>query len=149
MNDVTAKRSDGAQSRFINQGSVDDHGRIKAEVEAIPTTDDALKAIAAWRANTYGEQRNRITGVKFSLLNNAAITDDALLMDLSVKITVTSLPTQAPTSTLDLIVEGWSETVSEDAWLMELSTSPAEVYDVWQLGVAGHSELGLTTRIGH
>jgi len=149
MNDVTAERSDGASARVVNQDSVDDHGRVKAQLNAIPTTDDALRDLAAWRVNVFGIQRNRITGVKFSLLNDASVISTALLLDIGSKISIVNLPTQAPVSSLGLFIEGWGETISEEEWSMELNTSPADPYDVWQIGVAGHSEIGLTTRIAH
>ncbi len=148
-NDVTASRSDGATARIVNEASKADHGRRKAQFDVLATTDDELRAIAAWNANTFGTQKNRITGVKISLLNDPTIVVAALQTDISRRITIASLPSEAPETSVDLYIEGWSEVISEDEWSMQYNTSPAESWDVWQLGVAGHSELGLTTRIGH
>ena len=149
INDVTANRSDGATARVVNELSKAEHGRRKQQYDVLATTDDELRDIAAWNANTFGEQKNRITGVKISLLNTPSLVIPALQTDISRRITISALPSQAPTDSLDLYVEGWSEVISEDEWSMQYNTSPAESWEVWQLGVAGHSELGLTTRIGH
>jgi hypothetical protein len=149
VNDVTATRSDGATARIVNKASRQVHGRRKAQRDTIATTDDELRALAAWQANAWGTQRNRITGVKISLLNDSSVVNSALGLEIGQKIRIQSLPSQAPSSTVDLFVEGWTEVIAEEEWSMAFNTSPSEMYDVWQIGVAGHSEIGVTTRIGH
>lgn len=149
VNDVTVSspQAGGATARVVNAASVDAHGRRRSSDQAIPADDTQVRALAAWKANTGGVQRNRITGVKISLLNDVAIIRRALLLAPGLKLLVTNLPAQAPAASAPLYVEGWTETVSEDEWSMEFVTSPGEVYDVWQIGVAGRSEIGTTTRI--
>lgn len=149
VNDATVTRSDGATARMVNKASKADHGRRKDTRDAIAVTDDALRDLAAWQVNSWGVQRNRITGVKISLLNDPSVIATALQVDIGSKLRINSLPAQAPTPSVDLFVEGWAETVSEAEWSLAFNTSPAEMYDVWQIGVPGHSEIGLTTKIGH
>jgi hypothetical protein len=149
-NDVTASRSDGATQRVVNAASVAAHDTVKASITALSTTDAQLRILAAWQANVDGQQRNRITGIRVSLLNFPSIIPSMLGLDVWKKLRLTGIPTaQAPASSLDLIVEGWSEVISEDDWSMTLTTSPGERVDVWQIGVAGHSEIGTTTTIGY
>lgn len=45
-------------------------------------------------------------------------------LDVNDQITITGLPTQAPTSTRELFVEGWSEQIGVDGWTVEYFTSP-------------------------
>jgi hypothetical protein len=144
-NDVTASRPDGATVRYVNEASRADTGRRKASITAIPQTDDALVSIAARQAVGFGTQRNRITGVKISLLNDQALISDALLLDFGSKLGLTALPPQAPAPSTEVFVEGWDEVIGELEWSMTFNTSPAEPWSVWQLGIAGHSELGTTT----
>lgn len=149
VNDVTVTRSDGATARIVNESSRQAHGRRKQQLDTLTTTDDQARALAAWIANSYGEQQNRITGVKISLLNDPSIVNSALLVDISRKISITGLPEQAPVSSIDLFIEGWTEVVAEEEWSIQYNTSPASpIGDVWQIGTAGHSEIGVTTRIG-
>ena len=149
INDVTGTKSDGGTVRVINQNSINAHGRRKSSFTSLLATDDQARALAAWKANTYGVYRNRITGVRVSLLNDSSLAPAVLALDVSSKITITSLPSQAPASTVGLFVEGWDEVIGEDEWSLSFNTSPAEVADVWQIGVAGRSEIGTTTRIGY
>jgi hypothetical protein len=144
-NDVTASRPDGASVRFVNAASVAETGRRKASVQAIPQTDDGLASIAARQAVGFGTQRNRITSVKISLLNDRALIPGALALDIGSKLGLTALPVQAPAATASVFVEGWDEVIGEQEWSLAFNTSPSQPWDVWQLGVAGRSELGVTT----
>lgn len=150
VNDVTARRLDGAQVRAVNQASVADHGRRKASLDLVSGSDEDVASVAWWRANSRGTQYNRITGLRLNLLGDSA-TIAAVLPACDGrrwKLRITGLPTtQAPAGQVDVIVEGWDATIADDEWTMEFNTSPAEMFDVWQLGVPGHSELGTTTRL--
>lgn len=149
-NDVTARRSDGATARIVNGQSISDHGRVKADITAVSSSDTDLRILAAWQANVDGVQRNRITGIRVSLLNFPDVIASMLGLDLWRKLEITGLPTaQSPAATIDLIVEGWSEVISEDDWSMTFTTSPGEAVEAWQIGVVGRSEIGVTTRIGY
>ena len=144
-NDVTYARPEGASVRMVNESSRADVGRRTESITAVPATDEQLRSLATWRAYATGVDRNRVTSVKISLLNDSSLATAALSMDLGGKIVTAGLPSQAPASSLELIVEGWTEVVGEQEWSMTFVTSPAEPYTVWQLGVAGRSELGTTT----
>ena len=147
--DVTATGATGLVGRSVNAASVAAYGRRKGSVETLGVDVASLLSSAARLAYGFGTARNRITGVRFSPLNDASLIAAALGLDVGEKITISALPAQAPASSVDLFVEGYSETVSEDDWSMTLTTSPAEPWNVWQLGVAGHSELGSTTILAY
>lgn len=144
-NDVTYSRPEGGSVRVVNESSRASVGRRVETATATPATDDGLRSLATWRAYATGVDRNRVTGVRISLLNDPGLVPAALSMDLGGKITVTGLPSQAPAASLDFIVEGWTEVGGENEWSMSFVTSSADPYTVWQLGVAGRSELGTTT----
>jgi len=149
INDVTATRGDGMTARVVNESSRQVHGRRKGGLDTAAATDSAQRALAAWTANSYGVERNRVTGVRVSLLNDPALIPTVLGMGIGSKLRITSLAGQAPAAEVDLFVEGWTEHIGETEWTVAFNTSPAEVFDVWQIGVAGRSEIGTTTRIGY
>lgn len=149
LNDVTGSAPDGTTVRVVNEASRAEHGRRKASFSAVPANAEQLRALTAWQANTYGTDRNRVTGVRISLLNDPALIPAALALAPGGKVAVTGLPAQAPATSIALYAEGWDEVIGEDDWSLELNTSPGEVGDVWQIGVPGRSEIGTTTRIGY
>lgn len=148
-NDVTGTSLDGSTVRIVNGASVKQFGRFKDEIKTVSATDDSMKSLIAWKVFVDGQQRNRVTGVKVSLLNFSSIIASMLGLDLWKKLRITALPSQAPAATLDLSIVGWEETISEDDWSMAFNARPGDTFDSWQIGVAGHNEIGITTRIGY
>jgi hypothetical protein len=149
FNDVTATGGTGLVGRAVNTASRAAYGRRKGSLDTLGEDVPSLYSSAARLAYGFGTARNRITGVRVSLLNQPALIAAALNLEIGEKITITGFPSQAPAASEDLFVEGYSETVSEDDWSLTLNTSQADPWNVWQLGVAGHSELGSTTVLAY
>ncbi len=151
VNDMTVSRPDGSSARFVDQSSIDEYGLYREAAEIPAGSADELSSAASWRINTYGIPRTRIPQVVVDVVSldqqNPSLAQSVLAADLSTKFRLAGLPSAAPTTTQDLFVEGYTETVSLGHWLIAFNASPGDVYDVWQLGVAGRSELGVTTRL--
>lgn len=152
-NDITVTRPKGAQARSVNQASIDAYGLARDTLDIAADTDAAARALANWTANNSAEPKTRVPNVTAALheLKLDAPSQVPLLIaaDISTKLRLASLPTQAPTSTIDLFVEGMSMVLDWVAWTITFNTSPSAAYDVWQLGVAGYSELGVTTKLAY
>jgi len=151
VNDLTISRPDGASARFVDEASRDEYGLYRDSAEIPASSADELSSAASWRVNTYGTPRTRTPQVVVDILSldqlNPSLALSILAADLSTKFRLSNLPAQAPASTLDLMVEGYTETASLGRWLIAFNASPGDIYDVWQLGVTGRSELGVTTRL--
>jgi hypothetical protein len=151
VNDMTVSRPDGAAARFTDQSSIDEYGLYRDSKEIPTGSADELSSAASWRVNTYGLPRTRIPQVTVDVISldqqNPSLALQVLAADLSTKFRLSNLPSQAPATTQDLYVEGYTETASLGHWLIAFNASPGDVYDVWALGVAGRSELGVTTRL--
>jgi hypothetical protein len=150
-NDMTVTRKRGAPARSVNQASIDAYGLFRGSAEIVADNDAAAQALANWRANNYAEPRTRVPDVTVDLhaLEVVAPSQVPLLLaaDISSKLRLSSLPAQAPVPAIDVFVEGYTESFDARKWRVAFNTSPAEYYAVWQLGVSGASELGVTTRI--
>jgi hypothetical protein len=72
-------------------------------------------------------------------------------LELSDRVQITGLPSQAlnGTTTADLIVEGWTETLSADSWDMTFNTSNFSQASAWVLDDSTYSVLGTTTRLSY
>lgn len=151
VNDMTVTRAGGTAARAVNQASIDEHGLYRDSAEIACQTDDQAFSAAGWRVNSYGTPLLRVPSVTVDLVTldrlNPGLAAAVLAATISTRFRITGLPAQAPTAQIDLMIEGISETVRLGRHLVSFNCSPASVWDVWQLGVAGHSELGVTTRV--
>jgi hypothetical protein len=150
-NDMTVTRAGGSTARSVNQPSIDEYGLYRDSAEIVAASDEAAQSAASWRVNTYGTPRTRIPNVtvevaKLELLDPTLVAP-VLATTIGTKVRLGSLPANAPASTVDLFVEGWAEQLDVNTWAIAWNTSPGDVADLWQLGVAGRSELGITTRL--
>lgn len=128
VNDVILTSPTGAQARAVNAASVAAYGRHTPDDDNTihATTDDALQDVADWTVHRYGEPAARVTSVTVNLLtHDEAFAEMILTREIGDRIQITGLPDQAPTATLDLVIEGMSDSIRHDEWLVTIHTSPA------------------------
>lgn len=151
FNDVSVDRARGSQSRWINQASIDEFGLYRTSISTVAEKDSQAQAIAQWITENYGSPRTRTPNVTCDLYvlatSNTSLTTTILTTEVSHKVRLTNLPPEAPVSTLDIFVEGSTETINVAQWDISFACSPADFDAVWQLGVVGLSELGITTKL--
>jgi hypothetical protein len=148
-NDYTVSRPDGASERITDQASIDEYGLYRDSKEIPAGSSDELRSAASWRVFNYSQPRTRISQVTVNLHDPrvASLIPQLLAADISTKIRLANLPSQAPATTIDVFVEGVAEQRTIDTWTLSFNCSPGDIYDVWQLGIAGRSELGVTTKL--
>jgi len=149
INAATVTRSGGAGAYAENAASVAAHEQYPTSMDLKVATDDEARDRANWEASAYPEPLARLGGLTLDLLSQTvAIQQGAQALELSDRIQITGLPSQSPTgSTADLIVEGWTETVSATDWAMQFNASPWTPNAVWILGDSTYGVLGTTTRL--
>lgn len=148
-NDVTFQREEGAAQRVVNWDSVDEYGFcVDSDTQPWATDSDALAA-AQWAVYKGADPPARVTQV--TVIANALASHTSILgLEISDVIRLSGLPSAtSPRASADLHIEGYSETIEYNRHQITFNTSPAEFNQVWQLQVAGRSELGLTTRLGY
>lgn len=149
VNDVTASHAKGITFRAVNKASVDDYGTSALTLTLLATTDNEVIDAANWRANLSANITPRLPNLTLDLLTSPALHAAAMLLPIGSRVTLTGLPAQAPAPTLDLFIEGWTETISSSGWVLVWNTSPADQSAVWRIGIAGFSEIGVTTRVSY
>lgn len=147
LNDFTAKRDGGADQRAIDTASITEYG-VSDDSTSQPWASDAdALAYAQWRVYLGADPPPRVTQVSIpasTLPGHAQI----LALDLSDVVTLSGMPAAtSPATSAALHIEGYTETIEPGLHTITLNTSPAAPNQVWQLGVAGRSELGITTRL--
>ena len=142
-NDVTASTSaDGSSARAIDQTSIDEYGFARVPLDIAGNQDAGFQA-ATWRVLNYSQPLPRIDslGVDLMPLND---TLRANLMNASVgtRITLSGLPTQASSTSVDFFIEGYTEAIGPESYEFTFNVSPVndDLHDVWILQDATYGD---------
>ena len=124
VNDVTAKRTDGGpEIRVTDTASAAEHGIYEDSMELAVTSDAEVLLAAQWRVNTHSQPTVRAPDVDIDAMTNTAIQPQVRAIDVWSRVQVTSMPTQSPASTLDLLAQGYTESISLSAWQVSVNAT--------------------------
>jgi hypothetical protein len=132
-----------------NQASIDTHGRYTQDFSWNVSTDDQAFQLTWWEVNNYANPGPRAPALKIDLLTldstNLAI---ALTLGLGSYLRVTTMPSQTPSgTTLDLVIEGVTETLSDSEWSLSLTCIGRDAFGAWILGDSVWGVLDSTTKL--
>lgn len=124
-NDVTASTSDDqSTARAINQTSIDEYGYARVSIEIAGNQDAGYQA-AVWRVALYGQPLPRILALSVDLLPLSTVMQANILnAEVSTRITVAGLPTQAPATSIDFFIEGYAESIDPESYRFSFNISP-------------------------
>ena len=149
VNDVTAGRPGSATVRTIDAPSVADYGTAAVNLTLLTTSDNEVADAANWKANASSDINPRLPNLTMDLLTSPGLAATVLLLGLGSRITLSGLPAQAPASSVDLFIEGLTETITSGGWVIAFNTSPTAGSAVWQLDSALYSQLDVSTRLAY
>ena len=146
VNDVTNRRDGGAAQRYAAPASIQEYGTY-AGGASLPWASDADALMnAQWHVSNGADPPPRIT--RFSVVANSLASYQSILgLNISDVVSLTNLPITSPEQSTKVNVEGYSETIEFNYHTITFNTSPARISNVWRLGVAGSSELGVNTKL--
>jgi hypothetical protein len=149
-NDLEVSRPGGATQRAFNQASINEYGVYDDSLEIPAYSDSDAQAVGNWRVGNYGTPRVRVPNLTVSLARlhdqSPALVQTILGLEISSLIRLVNLPTQAPGTSVDVYLEGWTETIDPGGtWAITLNCSPADFYTVARVGTAkvGQSKVAL------
>ncbi|MFF5001696.1 hypothetical protein ACFY3G_02615 [Streptomyces phaeochromogenes] len=150
VNAVTASRPGGATQRITSQSAVDTYGPKPRTLDLLKTTDNSVADAAHWLVSRYSDPPPEIRQVPVEAFTLPLATYRALLAaDVSTVIGLTGLPSQAPGATATVVVEGYSERITQNQHHIDFHTSRAQTDSVWVLDDPTYSVLGSTTRLAY
>jgi hypothetical protein len=149
LNDATVSRPNGITFRAVNVGSSNEIGPAATAPTIFVTTDNEVIDAANWKANQNAVPTPRMPNLTVDLLTHPAIATQIMQLEISAQVTVSPLPAVAPASSIDLFVEGYTETINDSGWVWAANTSPALNGAVWQLDSSTYSVLDVTTRLAY
>lgn len=136
-NDVTVQRTDGSSARLtLDEGTLstqappDGVGLYDASHDLALFNDDQPVLHAGWRLHLGTWDELRVPVVSVNLANSPDTIDDAASVDIGSRIQITSPPVWLPPDTLDLMVQGYAETLDQFTWTIAFNCTPAGPYAV-------------------
>lgn len=133
VNSATVSRINGAVTlstqTYTNAASALAEGLTSTTLTSYATSDTQALSLAGYAVASQATPRYRLSKVAIDLLTATSAGLYAALASVQIgsRIRVTNLDgTAAPLPTVDLIVEGWSESISGDSYMIVLDTSPAD-----------------------
>jgi hypothetical protein len=128
-NDWTVSRPQGSAVQVIDQAHIDAQGRYDDSVEINVSTDAVLADQAAFRVYLGTIDELRWPQVNVDLARNSVLIATWMSLLVGTRFNITNFPTaQLPGITIDLIIEGWSQTITPYGWDVELNCSPATAW---------------------
>lgn len=140
-NDRTVARTGGSSSRaellegtLSVQAPPDGVGRYDDSTSLNLHDDDQPFHIAGWLLHLGTWDATRYPVVKILLHAATHLIEDAAAVDVGDRMQITSPPAWLPPDTIDLHVQGYTETLSNFEWTLEYNCAPAGAWDVAWLG---------------
>jgi hypothetical protein len=148
VNSVEASRPGGATQKVTAPASIQAFGEYPQQLDVIKTSDNSVLDAAYWLVSRYANPQPEMREVVIEAYTLAAYRD-ILDAEISSYFTVTSMPSQAPTSSVRATVEGYTETLKEQSHVIQFHTSASATDSVWVLGDSTYGVLDSTTRLAY
>ncbi|UJW32385.1 hypothetical protein L3Q67_00945 [Saccharothrix sp. AJ9571] len=136
-NDITVKREQGSSARAVAEtGPVSvlpppaGVGRYEESVTINAHSDSQLEPHAGWRLHLGTVDELRVASVHIDLKRNPQLIDAVTALDTGDLIRIENLPAWMPPGPLDLIVQGYRETLKTHEWDITVNTTPASAWRV-------------------
>lgn len=132
-NDVTVTRAGGASARMVDEASVAEEGRYDEAVTLSLFSDDQTAGQASWRLHlgTVAGMRYATVTVDFDTAPDTLLRDWLSdRVDVGDLIRIKNLPRQHAPDDVDLIIQGYTETISPSRWRVTFNCSPGAPYRV-------------------
>ncbi|MEV7491408.1 carbohydrate binding domain-containing protein [Streptomyces anulatus] len=145
-NDVTRSRAAGSSARLVRESGPlsvlpppDGVGVYDEAVELSVATDEQLTDLAAWALHLGTWDEARYKQLRILLHKHPELIEAAAVLDVGDLVRITDLPSYLPPGPVDLVVEGYRETLSNLSWELILNCSPG---GPWTVGVVEDPVLG-------
>lgn len=129
-NQWTVERVDGSSAVALDQASIDLVGLYDDSAELNIAHDDRLGDFASWLLHLGTADELRWPRIKINLVAHPELISQWLACTIGSRITIANPPSQIAGESIDLIIEGYTQTINLHKWTVELSCSPARPWDV-------------------
>lgn len=148
VNQVDASRPGGATQRVSAPSSILAFGEYPQDLNILKTSDNSVLDAAAWLVSRYANPSPELREVPIEAYTMASYLD-ILDAEIGSFFSVYNLPAQAPSPTMRVTVEGYTETIKDTSHLITFHTSASSTDSVWVLDDPDYSQLDQTTRLAY
>lgn len=100
------------------------HGIYEESMEIATTDPNDLRDAAQYRIGTYSTPQFRLPDVGIDVMTEGStITTAIKALELGDTLSITGLPSNAPSTSMQLLVEGFNEVISDHVWTVQFNTS--------------------------
>jgi hypothetical protein len=128
VNDFTATRTNGSSFHATDDAHIAAEDRYPGAGEVNVAYDWQLPSYAGRRLAEGTVEEMRYPQVDVNLVSDSAMHDAWLNADVGDIVEITGLPDEHPTSTANVILEGYTETVSAAEWDLRLDNGPGSPF---------------------
>lgn len=124
VNDIMVTREGGSTMQVADEASQSEYGVISESIRTIHATDEAALERAHWELAFGARPRVKLPRVSFDGYSEPDHASEVRSLGIWDRVQVSGLPSQAPRSTEDLRVQGYTESISASGWVVTANTSP-------------------------
>ncbi|MGI5347041.1 hypothetical protein ACQEU8_02460 [Streptomyces sp. CA-250714] len=144
-NDVTATRTGGSAYRYQRldgplsvQDPPEGVGRYDSEIQVNAHTDEQLHGVAEWAVHLGTWEGDRYPALRINLAQSPELASAVCATDVLDRIRISGAPEWLPPEQIDLLVQGYEETLSLEGWEIEYNCTP---FGPWRVGHTGGIDL--------
>jgi hypothetical protein len=135
-NDITVSRSGGSSARATQTTGPNNTSAVGVYTHSVTVntqTDTALPYHAQWLRHLGTVDELRFPRVDMNFARATTKITDWLACDINSRIQLTNPPSQLAPDTIDLILEGYTETLGPYTWAVAANCSPATPWQVFEV----------------
>lgn len=126
INDVSVGRSDvSASTRVTDAASIAEYGTYAAQLDTLLYGDTQANDRGAFLLSRYAQPQVRVSQIAIEANSQPSLWPSLLASEIDQRASVTGLPSSAPSSSLELWVEGVQDVITDSSWTFTLDPSPA------------------------
>lgn len=124
---ITANRTDGSYAVAYDPDAIITYeDSVTLNIES----DDRLEDFAAWLLHLGTADELRWPRIRINLVAHPELIPSWLACTIGSRITIANPPSQIAGEVIDLIIEGYSQSINVDEWTVEMACSPARPWIV-------------------